>query len=127
MGFDPMPADLVQLIQSEQFFPEVAVEHRFTATGPPVFQLPVLKPLLLEGVAEIAGIGIQFNPAWLLQGGKGLHRGSQFHAVVGRISFCSGKFLALLVFLGNQNRTPASRPGVRGAGTVGVDDNMLER
>jgi hypothetical protein len=66
---------------------------------------------------------VDVDEAWPLEHFERRDRRHQFHAVVGGVGFPTLQFLFLIAE--GEDRAPAARPRIAGAGTVGVNDNPL--
>src|SRR5210317_1078107 len=111
----PVPFNLVLVSQFEQTLPEVAVGNRLFLGVLPATLDPAFDPLghTLFNVFRVSG---HSDPAWPRQGFKPGDRTDQLHAVIGRLRIITREFF--LMPTETQNRPPASRSRVPGAGAV---------
>ena len=117
----PVPFNLVLFGHFKQSLPEVAVGHRLLLGVLPAALYPAVDPLS-HALFDILRISRDSDPAWPRQGLKPGNRTAQFHAVIGRLCIVTREFF--LMPAKTQNRAPASRPRVTGAGAVGEDFDL---
>ena len=123
VALDPVEGDLMLLAQVEHLLPEVGVERRVFFVAHPAVFLPFDGPALGHGVHDILRVGVERDGARLGQGGEGGDDAHELHAVVRRRLLAAGELLAAAVVL--QDRAPAPRAGIAGAGAVGVDGDVF--
>ena len=119
MTLDPVPCDLVGLQQRQKLLPEIDIQRGLFVGFDPALRPPCVDPALHNGVRDVFRVRVKLHMTRLLQRAQRGDDARQFHAVVGRLRFAAGKLLFHAVPL--ENRAPAARTGIAGAGAVGVD------
>ena len=104
--------------------PQIDVLDRLLVGGAPAVLLPAVDPAG-DAAAHIFAVGVEIDRARALQGFQRRDRRHQFHAVVGGVRLAAVQFL--FVVAERQDRAPAARPRIAGAGAVGVDRDALVR
>src|SRR5271170_3919825 len=79
---DPAPVDFVTLGRFIEAPPKVVVLHRLPVPGAPAVAFPIAHPGG-HAVAQILGIGVQFDDCGTLESLECGDRGRQLHAIVG--------------------------------------------
>ena len=64
------PGNLMFLLQSDEFFPQITVEDRLFFTVFPAVFLPVYGPFLQETVDQIGAVAVEFYDAGLFEQGQ---------------------------------------------------------
>lgn len=119
-----MPLDRVLADEFVERGPEFLIFHRLFVGGlPPVF-FPVMNPLR-DPLSQILRIGVEIDDARLFERLQSFNRRLKLHLIVcGR--WMSARDLFVLA-LKSKNSAPATRSGVTGAGSVGVNLDSFAR
>ncbi len=123
MTFQPLPNDLVFANQSIERAPEIFVFHGFLVRRLPAAPFPRRKPFG-NAIAQVNGVGEQFDFARFVHGGKRANGGLQFHPVVRGGGFGSADFFQGVA--ATQHRTPAARPGISFATAIGMNRELFQ-
>src|SRR5438874_3103554 len=120
-----VPDDVVAARLAEDSLPEIAVRHGLLLAVPPAGLLPALPPALAEAVDDVGAVRVDVDAPPARDGGEALCDCGELHALVRRVGFGAGDDpLGVAI---EDERRPASRPGIPGAGAVGVQREVGER
>ena len=118
MSFHPTPLDLMLVRKRLEPLPQIDVLYRLFVGRAPATPFPVVYPDA-DALLHIQLIGKQSHVARAGQCGKAFDDGGQLHAIVGRGRLAAMQLLH--VASETQQHTPAARPGIAFACTIGED------
>src|SRR5262249_9106705 len=121
MAAYPMPAHAMTCQQRIEPLPKIDVPDRLSVRSAPAVALPLIDPRQ-NAVAQILAVGVDIDETRPLQRFERGDRRHQFHAVVGGVRLAALELL--FVIAEGEDRAPAARPRIAGAGTIGVDDDV---
>src|SRR5258708_10173680 len=121
MAFTAAPPPGAPTTNRLEPLPQVNILDRLLVGGAPAVALPLIGPGH-DAVAEILAVGVQIDQAGPLERLERRDRGHQLHAVVGGVGLAALELLDPIPE--RQDRAPAARPGIAGAGPIRMDDDV---
>ena len=110
--------------QLVELFPELAVLDGFLSGRFPIITLPVVHPLV-EALEDVLAVGIDIDPAGLLDRREPLDDGGELHAIVGGLLRAATALDLLAGVRMAEDEGPASGSGVARTGAVGKQQEMM--
>src|SRR5690554_3045779 len=111
--------------QLDQLPPQIIIGHRLPSSIHPPVLLPVFDPTPGEGVDQVGAVRIKADTTFSLQLFQAPDGGHKLHSLVGSIFDKTGDFFVMGTE--HQAGSPASRPRIATAGSVGVDLHSLSQ
>lgn len=121
--FDLDKSDFSAVKFLQETLPQVGIFDGFVGGGFPSVLLPSGKPVVVDGVNNVGGVGTNLARKSRFDGRKRLYDGAKFHSVVGGLRLETADFLCFVAV--REHCRPTACAGVARTCAVGVNGNFV--